>query len=53
MWLAYMQVKIESDIRAPMGRVLDVAQIGGMQVGAVVCMLIPARRAAWRKSSGT
>ena len=32
-WLADMQVKLESDIRAPMGRVLDVARIGGMQVG--------------------
>jgi predicted acetyltransferase len=32
-WLADMQVKTETDIRAPMGRVLDVAKIGGMQVG--------------------
>ena len=32
-WLADMQVKTESDIRAPMGRVLDVAKIGGMTTG--------------------
>ncbi len=32
-WLADMQVKTESDIRAPMGRVLDVARLGGMSVG--------------------
>jgi predicted acetyltransferase len=31
-WLADMQVKTESAVRAPMGRVLDVAAIGGMQV---------------------
>jgi hypothetical protein len=33
-WLADMQVKTESDIRAAMGRVLDVAQIGGMMAGS-------------------
>ena len=32
-WLADMQVKTESDIRAPMGRVLDVARLGGMTTG--------------------
>jgi predicted acetyltransferase len=32
-WLADMQVRIESAVRAPMGRVVDVAQIGGMQTG--------------------
>jgi predicted acetyltransferase len=32
-WLADMQVKIESQTRAPMGRVLTVAQIGGMETG--------------------
>ncbi len=32
-WLADMQVKTESDIRAPMGRVLDVARLGGMATG--------------------
>jgi len=32
-WLSDMQVKTESQIRAPMGRVLDVSRLGGMQVG--------------------
>lgn len=32
-WLADLAVKTESEIRAPMGRVLDVARLGGMQVG--------------------
>jgi hypothetical protein len=32
-WLADMQVKTETDIRAAMGRVLDVAAIGGMAAG--------------------
>jgi predicted acetyltransferase len=33
MWLADLQVKSESQVRAPMGRVLDVAKIGGMPTG--------------------
>jgi predicted acetyltransferase len=32
-WLADMAVRVESLTRAPMGRVVDVAGIGGMQVG--------------------
>lgn len=32
-WLADLQVKTESDTLAPLGRVLDVARIGGMAVG--------------------
>jgi predicted acetyltransferase len=32
-WLADMQMKTESAIRAPMGRVLDVARIDGMTTG--------------------
>ncbi|MBN1148051.1 MAG: GNAT family N-acetyltransferase [Anaerolineales bacterium] len=32
-WLADMQVKVGTASRAPMGRVLDVARLGGMQVG--------------------
>jgi predicted acetyltransferase len=32
-WLSDIQVTIESPARAPMGRVLDVAKISGMQVG--------------------
>jgi predicted acetyltransferase len=33
LWLADIQVNTESTIRAPMGRVVDVAKIGGMQAG--------------------
>jgi len=33
LWLADIQVITESTIRAPMGRVVDVAKIGGMQAG--------------------
>jgi predicted acetyltransferase len=32
-WLSDLEIKLESQERAPMGRVLDVAGIGGMQVG--------------------
>jgi len=32
-WLADIQVKIESQVRAPMSRVLTVAQTGGMETG--------------------
>ena len=32
-WWADMKVKVETAVRAPMGRVLDVAQIGGMNSG--------------------
>lgn len=32
-WLADIQVKIESQVRAPMSRVLNVAAIGGMETG--------------------
>jgi predicted acetyltransferase len=32
-WLADMQVKIESQDRAPMSRVLDVSRMGGMETG--------------------
>lgn len=32
-WLADIQVKIESQVRAPMSRVLNVAGIGGMETG--------------------
>ncbi len=32
-WLADLALKTESEIRAPMGRVLDVARLGGMTVG--------------------
>jgi predicted acetyltransferase len=32
-WLGEMQVSTESQVRAPMGRVVDVAGIGGMETG--------------------
>jgi predicted acetyltransferase len=32
-WLSDIQVKVESPARAPMGRVLDIAKISGMEVG--------------------
>jgi predicted acetyltransferase len=32
-WLSDMQVKVEYQVHAPMGRVLDVAKINGLQVG--------------------
>jgi len=32
-WLADIQVSIESQVRAPMGRVVDVSSLGGMQTG--------------------
>lgn len=32
-WLEDLQVKVESQVRAPMGRVLNVARIGGMETG--------------------
>jgi predicted acetyltransferase len=32
-WLTDIQVKIESQVRAPMSRVLNVAEIGGMETG--------------------
>jgi predicted acetyltransferase len=34
-WLADIQVKVETPVRAAMNRVLDVERIGGMQVGEV------------------
>jgi hypothetical protein len=33
MWLADIEVKTEPQTRAPMGRVVDVANISGMQIG--------------------
>jgi predicted acetyltransferase len=32
-WLADLQVSTESQVRSPMGRVVDVAEIGGMETG--------------------
>lgn len=53
-WLADMQLRIESPNRAAMSRVLDVARIGGMNVGngsftaQVIDSLCPWNEGAWR-----
>ena len=53
-WLADMAVKVESAVRPGMCRVLDVAQIGGMQVGEgsftarVIDPLCPWNEEIWR-----
>lgn len=54
MWLADVGVKVETALRAPMGRVVDVAGIGGMDVGpgdfaaTVADPLCPWNAGAWR-----
>jgi predicted acetyltransferase len=54
MWLADIGVKVETALRAPMGRVTDVAAIGGMQVGPgevaarISDPLCPWNEGAWR-----
>src|SRR5512139_707450 len=56
-WLADMQVRIESQDRAPMSRVLDVARIGGMETGAgsfsahVTDPLLPSNEGCWKFES--
>ncbi len=56
-WLSDMQVKVESPVRAPMGRVLDVSRLGGMQVGSgrfsarVADPLCPWNEGVWRFES--
>jgi predicted acetyltransferase len=56
-WLSDMQVKTESQVRAPMGRVLDVGQLGGMPVGPgrfsarIVDPLCPWNEGLWRFES--
>jgi len=59
LWLADIQVKTESAIRAAMSRVLDVEKIGGMYVGEgnfaaqVIDPLCPWNEGAWQfESSG-
>ncbi|MBN1137280.1 MAG: GNAT family N-acetyltransferase, partial [Anaerolineae bacterium] len=53
-WLADIKVTTESDIRAPMGRVVDVAGLGGMQTGPgrfaarVTDPLCPWNETAWQ-----
>jgi predicted acetyltransferase len=53
-WLADMQVKIESQVRAPMSRVLNVAAIGGMETGPgsfsanIIDPLCPLNEGMWK-----
>jgi predicted acetyltransferase len=53
-WLADMQVTTESQKRAPMGRIVDVARIGGMSTGPgcfaarIADPLCPWNEGAWR-----
>ena len=56
-WLADLALKSETEIRAPMGRVVDVAGIGGMHVGPgsftahISDPLCPWNEGAWRFES--
>jgi predicted acetyltransferase len=53
-WLADIRVKIESQTRAPMGRVLNIAQIGGMETGEgsfnahILDPLCPPNEGTWK-----
>lgn len=53
-WLADMQVRVESQDRSPMSRVLNVASIGGMDTGAgrfsaqVTDPLLPSNEGTWQ-----
>ena len=53
-WLADLHPSLESPARGPMGRVVDVAQLGGMETGPgsftarVVDPLCPWNEAVWR-----
>jgi len=57
LWMSDFQVKIESPTRAPMSRILDVAKIGGMQVGPghftakISDPICPWNEGAWRFES--
>ena len=57
MWLADLQVKVESAIRPAMSRVLDVEKIGGMSVGngsfsaRIIDPLCPWNEGGWRFES--
>jgi predicted acetyltransferase len=56
-WLADIQVKVESAVRPAMSRVLDVAKIGGMQVGKgsfsakIIDPVCPWNEGAWHFES--
>jgi len=53
-WLADIQVKIESQVRAPMSRILNVAKINGMETGAgnfsarIIDPLCPFNEGNWK-----
>jgi predicted acetyltransferase len=52
-----MQVKIESQVRAPMSRILNVAEIGGMETGAgsfsarIIDPVCPFNEGTWKFES--
>ena len=56
-WLSDMDVKVEYQFRAPMGRVLDIAKIGGLQAGSgsftarISDPLCPWNEGIWKFSS--
>jgi predicted acetyltransferase len=56
-WLTDMNVRIESQGRAPMSRVLDIARMGGMETGAgsfsahITDPLIPSNEGNWKFGS--
>jgi predicted acetyltransferase len=56
-WLADIQVKIESQVRAPMSRVLNVAEIGGMETGegsfsvSIIDSICPFNEGKWKLES--
>jgi predicted acetyltransferase len=53
-WLADMQVRIESQERAPMSRILDIGGMGGMETGAgifsahITDPLLPSNEGNWK-----
>jgi predicted acetyltransferase len=56
-WLADIQVKIESQVRAPMSRILNVAEISGMETGSgnfsarIIDPLCPFNEGDWKFES--
>jgi predicted acetyltransferase len=56
-WLTDIQVKIESQVRAPMSRVLNLAEIGGMETGKgslsvrVIDAVCPFNEGRWKLES--
>jgi predicted acetyltransferase len=56
-WLTDIQVKIESQVRAPMSRILNVAEIGGLETGEgsfsahIIDPLCPFNQGMWKFES--